>query len=421
MKNRLKLDFSIPTSAKRKEFLDTYLEEETFKKTPLTEKELETLGNYLLWGKDDTNGKNAIQKKEVLDPSTRKTWKKSEPESLDGLLEETLLSEMSLRNLGNFIQNTTPKEIFSRAEARKKAPPIQLEVLEDLWERIDLTDLQLNLWEIQSGKRTDPPRQELLDRFTSEAIAQAEKSISDWTDRIYQNKRHYLVELRREQYTIRDTYCSPVRRRTFGTPLPPEPTDYLSLRPVGSILDNKPVFLRLSNLVPSRLTEEHRAFIPMLLAQDEEPATSIFNFEDSSHIYAYITSGVFIKEIELTLEYYIANSNLKKFHKRILDLKLKGVQNADIARTIEKEFDHRYTDNYISTIYTQKIIPSIADAATYHRELLEKILCAGAFKNCRVCGRELLISERNFSRRARSKDGFSNRCKVCDKENRSTK
>ena len=58
-KNRLKLNFSLETSEERSAFLSTYLEEnfELFEKSPLTEEELETMGNYVLWGKNK-NGKN---------------------------------------------------------------------------------------------------------------------------------------------------------------------------------------------------------------------------------------------------------------------------------------------------------------------------------------------------------------------------
>ena len=49
--NRLKLDFSLEWRDERNAFLAEYLNNPMFKAYPPTEDELETMGNYLLWGK----------------------------------------------------------------------------------------------------------------------------------------------------------------------------------------------------------------------------------------------------------------------------------------------------------------------------------------------------------------------------------
>ena len=91
--NRLKLDFSLSSNEERKNFLDKYLEEEeTFKKKPPTEEELEMMGNYLLWGKDP-DGKNVVQRKEIQIQTKNRTWDKKEEESLDALLETPTFNE----------------------------------------------------------------------------------------------------------------------------------------------------------------------------------------------------------------------------------------------------------------------------------------------------------------------------------------
>ena len=38
-----------------------------------------------------------------------------------------------------------------------------------------------------------------------------------------------------------------------------------------------------------------------------------------------------------------------------------------------------------------------------------------------MCGKELLLSKYNFIKKSRSKDGYSNRCKICEKEERRRK
>ena len=57
--NRLRLDFSLTTNRERSAFLEEYLRRPEFVKHPPSEEELETMGNYLLWGKDPITGLNA--------------------------------------------------------------------------------------------------------------------------------------------------------------------------------------------------------------------------------------------------------------------------------------------------------------------------------------------------------------------------
>jgi RNase P subunit RPR2 len=102
-------------------------------------------------------------------------------------------------------------------------------------------------------------------------------------------------------------------------------------------------------------------------------------------------------------------------------LKLNKVKNADIASEINKKWNKTYTVNYISTIFRQRIIPRINAAAAYHVKLLENIYFEEEFKTCSSCGRVLLKDTENFTRRARSKDGFSGTCKVCEKASRTNR
>ena len=52
MANRLNLNFGLETNKERSEFLANYLERPEFQKRPPSEEELETMSNYILWGKD---------------------------------------------------------------------------------------------------------------------------------------------------------------------------------------------------------------------------------------------------------------------------------------------------------------------------------------------------------------------------------
>ena len=99
-------------------------------------------------------------------------------------------------------------------------------------------------------------------------------------------------------------------------------------------------------------------------------------------------------------------------------MKLNKVKNVDIALAVNKKWGKTYTANYISTIFRQRIIPKINDAARYHEKIIGNIFFEEEFKTCTGCGRTLLCDPINFTRKTRSKDGFTSRCKECEKKSR---
>ena len=90
-KNRLHLNFELESDVDRAQFVQEYMEGLTF--TP-TEAELETISNYILWGKS-SNGKNAQQEGDI----EIKKWTEKPIESLEALAEAPGFSETSLRPL----------------------------------------------------------------------------------------------------------------------------------------------------------------------------------------------------------------------------------------------------------------------------------------------------------------------------------
>ena len=155
--NRLKLDFSLSSNEERKNFLDKYLEEEeTFKKKPPTEEELEMMGNYLLWGKDP-DGKNVVQRKEIQIQTKNRTWDKKEEESLDALLETPTFNE-TLIVRPTEAHPKISREVFSRKDALEKAPESVKPRLIELFSQIDRIDLTLNFYDFAREKRKNPPR-----------------------------------------------------------------------------------------------------------------------------------------------------------------------------------------------------------------------------------------------------------------------
>ena len=86
--NRLHLDFKLTTTEERNAFLQQYLTRPEFVSRPPTNDELETMANYLLWGKNPETGLNAKQEG-ITDIETKhNTWtRRGTMESLEGLME----------------------------------------------------------------------------------------------------------------------------------------------------------------------------------------------------------------------------------------------------------------------------------------------------------------------------------------------
>lgn len=114
-------------------------------------------------------------------------------------------------------------------------------------------------------------------------------------------------------------------------------------------------------------------------------------------------------------------ADLTDIQREILELKIRKIKNQDVAKQINEKYGKSYTANYISTIFKQKIIVRINEAAQLHWDVIENCFYPENFKKCTGCGRELLLDPRNFVRKSRSKDGFNSKCKRCEKKERQKK
>ena len=446
MINRLRLDFTIPTLEERIKFIDEYVQKEEFKKKPLTSEELEMCGNYLLWGKD-SSGKNAVQKKEVQIETRNKTWsREQESESLEALLESPTFNENNIIT-PSAARPKVQKEVFSRSKALASCPEELKPVFTDLFKRIDRLDLLLNYYDLDHGKRKNPPREELLKRFSSEEQLELKEESTHLNQFTYLKLRHQLVELRKEQFSLRDSYSFTIRRDPIYNFVQEHITKILDsdilIFPLGFKYDNQVlsglIFRPLQDLIPSHFTEKELEQISHFYwnkrkLEETKKEREFFDFREIEHVYNLLLiydeleEAGQIGEVESTLgylietfKYYAEISNLSDIYREILDLKIRKKKNQDIANFINQKYGKSYTSNYISTLFKQKIIKKITETAAYHQQIIESIFFPEEFKTCNTCGRTLLKCSDNFVRKERSKDGFTNRCKVCDKEERKRK
>lgn len=440
MANRLHLDFSIPGTHERKAFVDEYVQRPEFIRAPLTDDELETIANYILWGKDP-DGMNAVQKGEFSIETRNKTWQRDDTESLDAMMESPTFNEASLRRPTE-ARTKIAREVFSREEALAQCPSHMKPIFEELFTRIDKLELSIHWYEFDHGKRKEEPRSALQKRFTPEEVNATRKIASTWNQYKYLKQRHLIVELRREQFTLRDSYIERHMRHTPPEPdLDPVNLDFEAEIPVFPLgLVGTPfsdlVFKPETELNPYTYTEDEiDTLIKHYWSKKQQSRPQLFfDFGELEHVYELFGQ---LNEIEEdldtlplesnmkklldTLKYYIALTDLNEAQKEILDLKINKVKNQDIADQINKKYGKSYTANYISTIFRQKIIPHINETANFHALIIENMCFEENFKKCNGCGKILLIDAENFVRKSRSKDGFSTKCKKCDRADRQKK
>lgn len=178
--NRLHLDFKLTTTDERNAFVHEYLAKEPFITHPPTEEELETIGNYLLWGKDPVTGLNAKQADGIDIETKHGTWdKNSNVESLEGLMESPTFNEVALLN-AQLAPAKVKREVFSRQDTLARCPEHLRPTFLSLFRQIDELDLAINYYDLAHAKRKNPPRPQLLSKFTDEEQKKLQEKITHW-------------------------------------------------------------------------------------------------------------------------------------------------------------------------------------------------------------------------------------------------
>ena len=432
--NRLHLDFSISSTSERKDFVDQYVQRPEFISKPLTEDELETIANYILWGKDP-DGLNCTQRGEIQIETRNKTWQRDDIESLDAMMESPTFNEASLRRPTE-ARTRIAREVFDRQKCLEECPEHMRALFQDLFDRIDKLEMAIHFYEFAHGKRKEGPRSTLTKRFSEADIKSAEQAASKWNQYKYLKQRHLIVELRREQFTLRDSYIEKHQRHTPPEPdLDPVSLDFdaeIPVFPLGLVGTpfSKLVFKLEDDLNPYTYTEQELDTLAHYYwnKKSQSRPQLFFDFGELEHVYELfgqlneieedldalpIESN--LKKLLETLKYYISLTDLSEAQREILDLKIDKVKNQDIADVINKKYGKSYTANYISTIFRQKIIPRINETAQFHALIIENMCFEENFKKCNGCGKWLLIDAVNFVRKSRSKDGFSKKCDRADR------
>lgn len=383
----IKLDFSIPTSKERMEFIKKYMDDTC----RYTKKELETISNYILYGKDE-DGTSIVDRKEIQIKPKHNSYTKRNIESLDSLLESPTFKEEQLSL--NPIKYRNPKPTIDH---QKDA---DIPGMRDLWGSIEEMDKSL----------------------------QKAKELKD-NNKVYE-LTHALIEMRRQQYTLKEIFNPTICKYKTGVqPTFYENDDFIDWDELNGNYSIAPLGLITSN--PKRFYNARE-----LQEKDyhyNEKATYIIDFRNENHIYwlyefreeieteAERNSLYILGDLLKTLDFYAEAANLSEKQKLIIELKTRKIPNAKIAEIINKKFGTNHCENYISTLYKQQICRRIAEACRQH---YDEYMCREiptAWKKCSKCGEWKLVNNNNFAKRAKSADGFASICKSCDKIKRGEK
>lgn len=400
----LKLDFSIETSDERNKFVNNFFNENPdYKPTP---HELDTLSNYILYGKD-ADGQSVVDRGEVEIETKYGSYAKRKAESLDELMETPGFNENTI--VSNYIYRKPKPSIDRAADA-------EIPGMKDLWKTIDRIGYVLD---VLDGKCEPDPLQAPVNK-------------EDYSQTQRYKLKHYLIELRKQQYVLKEAYggvehsFSPNVHKGAQLVTNTDEVDWdrVWFYPLG--LKGMPQDGRFSNV-----SEYEKAVSVWDRRQNREELEFdgfvVVDFTNEEHIYKLVKQyqdlliagrdkGSLISEgIVNTLDFYCKAAKLSEVKQLIWDLKCAQASNDWIRQECSKKFGSTYNSNYISTIFKQSICTDIAGAARLHADQFLSRDDSSAWKVCSMCGERKLRDTRQFARKAKSSDGFSGKCKECDR------
>lgn len=229
-------------------------------------------------------------------------------------------------------------------------------------------------------------------RQLREAIGYWENKMKTASGRQAYIIKQTLIELRKDQYIIKNAYRKPIvfnqlTRSKHILPLDEEVT-------MGP--DGRPIATGVSLLNPAVCSA-------ILCNYSKLKEDSYGNFEGDLWYLIY--------DFENTCDKALADYPMLM---RIVECKIDGMQNIEIQTVLQQEFGIKHSIEYISSLWRKKIPALIASAAEdewlYWHYLHEE---KGVYKRCSRCGQIKLANNKYFSKNKTSKDSFYSICKAC--------
>ena len=232
------------------------------------------------------------------------------------------------------------------------------------------------------------------------ALKQLKESIAYWEEKASTAQgrdaliiKRTLIELRKDQYIIKNAYRKPI----VFTQAVRSSHNYIPLDGEIEIgKDNLPISKGITLLDP-------KVCSAILCNYSRLKQDSWGNFESDTWYLVYDFENICDKALS---QYPL--------YMKIVEYKIDGMQNIDIQEAIQQEFGIKHSLEYISSLWRKKIPQLIASAA--EDEYLEWYFTKeekGVYKRCSRCGEIKLANNKNFSLNKSSSDGFYSICKKC--------
>lgn len=228
-----------------------------------------------------------------------------------------------------------------------------------------------------------------------EAIKIWEKRLKTATGRDAFIIKKAIIDLRKDQYIIKNAYRKPVVTMHASHATHYTPLDYEQ-----KIINDEIVYNGASLL-------DYKVCSAVLCNYSKLKAAGEANFMSDTWFFMEDFDGVCGRALK---DY--------PFYERLVEYKIDGKQNLEIQELLQLEFGIKHSVEYLSILWRNKIPKLIANQA--QDEFLDWWYLTqekGAYKKCSRCGQIKLAHNKYFSKNKTSKDGFYSICKKC----RSTK
>ena len=201
-----------------------------------------------------------------------------------------------------------------------------------------------------------------------------------------------LIEMRKDQYLIKDAYRKPIRFTKIS-----HSTHFVRLEESYSFNEEGYVIPKGFSLCNPRVCSA------ILCNYSKLKEHAWGNFEGDLYYLMWAFDDVSDRAL--------ANEPI---YRQIVADKIDGMQNIEIQQDLLSKFDKTHSLEYISSLWRNKIPNLIASQAedellTWHFTEVER----GKFKRCSRCGQIKLAHNKYFSKNKTSKDGFYSICKEC--------
>lgn len=345
------------------------------------------------------------------------------------------------------IQKFLPQEVFLSTSSWNP----NTDAWFNLWNSIDTTEFMIQNWELQHGKRrADLPIREdlhfrlacsLLWRFSegetavlSTSLEQFEQEliqgIQEWSGYDYLKKKRTLVQLRTQQYVLLDGLRGEVLSQKVPTAIYWEDGH----KGLEGFLPFQDVALCIPEVQEDCFSPAfYKKCVEALRAVDLSSGTSksnrVIDLRDPEVMRQVLMLGPELNEVAARgsdlevpvvrallryVDYYIQMCEFDPELLIILKGKMTKKSNKEIADQVQAELGITYKENYISTIFTKRIIAALVEQVNTHLRLIEFITMGPTvFKRCSRCQKLLPRNDTYFNRRTSTSDGFFSNCKKC--------